>query len=193
MDLDSRFPMKPFSVEEIEQNIARFAALRGSSDAYVDSRMPGCHRKKFNVIGMGVTENEANPDLLPNVATPAKGFNVGMLECETGNGTAPHAHETEEVFMPLIGKWRVYWLDDGIERSTLLNEFDVALMPIGCYRWFRYEGKGKGRLLTIIGNPAGHVGYFPEYIEAAEKTGIKRHEDGTISVGAVPAMWDRGA
>jgi mannose-6-phosphate isomerase-like protein (cupin superfamily) len=178
------FPMQPFPVEAIERNIARFAALRGSSEAYIDSRMPGCLRKKFNLIGLGVTENEVNPDLKPNIDMPAVGFNVGMLECENGNGTAPHAHQTEEVFMPLIGAWQVFWLDDGVERSLTLQPFDMIMWPIGCYRWFRYVGEGKGRLLTIIGGPdAGKVDYLPEHLAAAQATGIRRHADGTISVG----------
>lgn len=180
---DPRFPMRPFPPHVVEANIARFASLRGSDLAYLDSRVPGLQRKKFNVIGMGVTENEANPDLAPNVAVSSGRFNIGMLECEHGNGTQAHAHETEEVFIPLVGKWRVYWLDDGVERSSLLNEFDVASMPVGCYRWFRYEGEGKGRLMTIIGEPAGRVGYMPGMVEAAARTGIKLNPDGSITVG----------
>ena len=178
-----RFPIKPFPPEQIERNLARYSTLRGSADAYIDSRVPGCLRKKFNLIGLGVTENEANPDLQPNIETPAVGFNVGMLECENGNGTAPHAHQTEEVFMPLVGTWQVFWLDDGVERSLTLDPFDMIMWPIGCYRWFRYVGEGKGRLLTIIGGPdAGKVEYLPEHLATAEATGIKRHADGTISM-----------
>jgi mannose-6-phosphate isomerase-like protein (cupin superfamily) len=182
--MDPQFPMKPFPVEEIERNVARFDSLRGSAEAYVDSRVPGCFRKKFNLVGLGVTENEVHPDLRPNIAMGAFGFNVGMLECETGNGTAPHAHQTEEAFMPLIGEWQVFWLDDGVERSLLLKPFDMIMWPIGCYRWFRYVGEGKGRLLTMIGGPdAGKVGYLDDHLSASEATGIKRNADGTISVG----------
>jgi mannose-6-phosphate isomerase-like protein (cupin superfamily) len=178
-----RFPMKPFPVEQIERNVARFGALRGSADAYIDSRVPGCLRKKFNLIGLGVTENEVNPDLRPNIDMPAVGFNVGMLECENGNGTAPHAHQTEEVFMPLIGAWQVFWLDDGVERTLTLQPFDMVMWPTGCYRWFRYAGEGKGRLLTIIGGPdAGKVEYLPDHLATAQATGIKRNADGTILV-----------
>lgn len=179
---DPRFPMKPFPPEVIEANIARFDKLVGSDEAYLDIRVPGLKRKKFNVIGYGVTEVMGDPNLRPNVAIPAERFNVGMIECENGNGTQGHAHLTEEVFIPLIGKWRLYWLDDGIERSSLLSEFDVASVPIGCYRWFRYEGEGKGRLMTIIGEPAGRVGYLPGQIETAEKTGMKMNPDGSVTI-----------
>jgi mannose-6-phosphate isomerase-like protein (cupin superfamily) len=175
---------KEFPPELIMKNVARFASLHGSAEAYVDSRLPNCHRKKFNIVGFGVTENETHPDLLPNIALPAAGFNVGMLECEAGNGTAPHSHDTEEFFMPLIGNWRVFWLDGETERHVDLAPFDSVMWPIGCFRWFRYMGEGKGRLLTIIGGPAGKVTYLPGHEEAAAQTGIERRAEGTIMVDA---------
>lgn len=171
-----------FPPELILKNVARFDRLRGSAEAYVDSRMPNCHRKKFNIVGLGVTENESHPDLQPNIALPASGFNVGMLECETGEGTAPHSHETEEFFMPLIGTWRVFWLDGKTEHHVDLAPFDSVMWPIGCFRWFRYIGQGKGRLLTIIGGPAGKVTYLPGHEDAAQRTGLSRRADGTLEV-----------
>jgi len=173
-----------FPPELILRNVARFDSLRGSADAYVDSRLPNCHRKKFNIVGLGVTENESNPDLRPNIALPTQGFNVGMLECETGEGTAPHSHETEEFFMPLIGSWRIFWLDGETERHIDLAPFDSVMWPVGCFRWLRYMGEGKGRLLTIIGGPAGKVTYLPGHEENAAKTGLVRRADGTIEVAA---------
>ncbi len=173
-----------FPPEQILKNVARYDRLRGSDEAYVDSRMPNCHRKKFNIVGFGVTENEVHPDLLPNIALPAANFNVGMLECEQGNGTAPHSHETEEFFMPLIGSWRVFWLDGETERHVDLEPFDSVMWPVGCFRWFRYMGEGKGRLLTIIAGPAGKVTYLPGHEDKAAATGMKRRADGTLEVTA---------
>lgn len=176
--------LQAFPSETILKNVARFGTLRGSADAYVDSRLPNCRRKKFNIVGLGVTENESNPELLPNIALPAKGFNVGMLECEKNEGTAPHSHETEEFFMPLIGPWRVFWMKGEIERHVDLEPCDSVMWPVGCYRWFRYIGEGKDRLLTIIGGPAGKVTYLPGHEEAAAQTGFIRRADGTIEIRA---------
>jgi mannose-6-phosphate isomerase-like protein (cupin superfamily) len=173
-----------FPPELILKNVARFKSLRGSAEAYVDSRLPNCQRTKFNIVGLGVTENEIDADLRPNIALPARGFNVGMLECEKDQGTAPHSHETEEFFMPLIGTWRVFWLDGKTEHHVDLEPFDSVMWPIGCFRWFRYIGEGKGRLLTIIGGPTGKVTYLPGHEEAAARTGLTRRADGTLVVGA---------
>ena len=49
--------------------------LLGSDEAYVDSRLPGHKRRKINLIGMGVVERAADPDLAPNIPSPAHGFN----------------------------------------------------------------------------------------------------------------------
>lgn len=58
------------------------------------------------------------------------------------------------------------------------------MWPVGCFRWFRYMGEGKGRLLTIIGGPAGKVTYLPGHEAAAVRTGIERRANGTITVAA---------
>ncbi|MGH9357825.1 MAG: cupin domain-containing protein [Terriglobia bacterium] len=176
--------MSSFPPELILKNVARFKTLRGSTNAYVDSQMANCKRVKFNIVGIGVTENESDPNLRPNIALPARGFNVGMLECEHGEGTAPHSHQSEEFFMPLIGSWRVFWLDGETERHIDLEPFDSVMWPLGCYRWFRYMGERKGRLLTIIGEPAGKVTYLPGYLEeTTARTGAVRNADGTLAVG----------
>src|SRR3546814_1693345 len=70
-----------------------------------------------------------------------------------GNGAALHAHETEEVFMPLIGPWAIVWMTDDGEKEIVLEPFDTISIPMGVYRGFRYVGDGKGTLLTLIGGP----------------------------------------
>ena len=173
------------SVSEMEQFVARFATLHGSEEAFVDSRLPGHRRFKVNLVGMGVVEAADNPDLRPNIPLPAKGFNLGMIQAEKGNGAALHAHETEEVFMPLIGPWEVYWDTDEGEKSITLEPFDSISVPQGVYRGFRHVGEGKGTLLTIIGGPdAGRVDWHPGITDAAADSGLARDEAGDLKVTA---------
>ena len=91
---------KTVSRAEMETYVARFDALSGSSEAYVDSRLPGHRRHKINLVGMGVVEAEDKPELRPNIPLSAHGFNLGMIQAEHGNGAALHAHETEEGLPP---------------------------------------------------------------------------------------------
>ena len=66
------------TLEEMTGCVARFAELRGSEEAFVDSRLPGCRRRKINLIGSGVTERADLPELAPNIPLPAHGFNLGV-------------------------------------------------------------------------------------------------------------------
>lgn len=181
--------VEDISVEDMEKNyVARFQSLRGSEEAFVDSRLPGARRFKINLIGMGVVERTGLDDLRPNIPLPAKGFNLGMIQAETGNGASLHAHETEEVFMPLIGPWAVVWRTaDGV-KELVLQPFDTVHVPVGVYRGFRYVGEGRGTLLTIIGGPdAGKVAWDPEVLRQAAESGVTRAADGSLEIGETAA------
>ena len=169
------------SQQEMERYVARFSELRGSGEAYIDTRLPGHRRFKINLIGMGVVEAAENPDLAPNIPLPAHSFNLGMIQAEHGNGAALHAHDTEEVFMPLVGRWVVTWLAGGEQREIELDPFDTISVPIGVYRGFRYVGEGTGTLLTLIGGPeAGKVHWHPDVVSAAAETGLSRDKAGLL-------------
>ena len=172
---------KNVSVAEMEKFVARFDKLRGSSEAYIDSRLPGHQRRKINLVGMGVVEATDNPDLAPNIPAPAYGFNLGMIQAESGNGAALHDHQTEEVFMPLIGAWAIVWMTEEGQKEIVLQPFDTISVPMGVYRGFRYVGEGTGTLLTLIGGPEpGKVNWHKSVTEAGEKSGLKRDETGRL-------------
>jgi len=170
------------SVADMEAFVARFASLRGSEEAFVDSRLPGARRFKINIVGMGVVEREGLADLKPNIPLPAKGFNLGMIQAEAGNGASLHAHQTEEVFMPLVGPWAVTWRAGDEVNELVLQPFDTIHVPVGVYRGFRYVGEGRGTLLTIIGGPdAGKVAWDQEVLDKAAAGGLVRAADGTLT------------
>jgi quercetin dioxygenase-like cupin family protein len=172
------------TLEEMTGCVARFAGLRGSEEAFVDSRLPGCRRRKINLIGSGVTERADLPELAPNIPLPAHGFNLGMIQCDPGNGTALHRHKTEEVFMPLIGPWAITFMTAQGQKEIVLQPFDTIHVPVGVYRGFRYVGEGRGTLLTLIGGPdAGKVEWTPEVYEKANQTGLSRDAAGNLRIG----------
>ena len=167
--------------QQMEENVARFATLRGAEEAFIDSRLPDCKRKKICIIGKGVVEKTGNPDLAPNIPLTAYGFNLGMIQAEHGKGAALHAHDTEEAFMPLVGQWEVFWLDGETRRALVLDAFDTSHVPKHVFRGFRYLGDGTGSLMTLIGGPdAGKVEWHPDVIAAAEGTGLTRSLTGEL-------------
>jgi quercetin dioxygenase-like cupin family protein len=177
-------PPRNTSMPEMLAHVARFAELRGSSEAFVDSRLPGCARRKINIVGNGVVERTDIPDLNPNIKLAAHGFNLGMIQCEPGNGTALHNHKTEEVFMPLIGPWVVTFMTDAGQQEIRLEPFDTVHIPVGVYRGFRYVGEsGTGTLMTLIGGPdPGKVDWVPEVYTKAAASGLERDAAGNLIV-----------
>ena len=142
------------SAEQMQERVAQFKELRPSRQAFVDTRIPEHVRDIYNVIGKGVTED---PDLKPAI-TAVEGFNITYVGAESGKGAALHSHSTVEVFIPLSGRWSVFWGDEG-ESEVILDTFDCVSVPVGILRGFRNVGEGHAYLMAILGGTdAGKVG-----------------------------------
>jgi quercetin dioxygenase-like cupin family protein len=164
------------SREEMLSRVARFDALKASPQAFLDTRIPGHERDIYNVIGPGVTEN---PALRPAI-TDARDFNVTYVGADPGKGAALHSHTTVEVFIPLSGKWAVYWGDEG-EEEIVLKERDVISVPPGVMRGFRNVGHEHAYLMAILGGTdAGRVAWAKKVVKAAEETGLGLDEKGNL-------------
>jgi quercetin dioxygenase-like cupin family protein len=168
------------SVSEMETRVARFDKLKGGDLCFMDQRIPGHEREMINLIGLGVTENESDPDLAPKIG-PAHGFASGFAKCKPGCGAALHWHETEEIFMPLTGQWSIYWREGEEEREVILQPFDSVSVPIGIYRGFKNVSDEPATLMFIVGGPdTGKVHWHPSVIEAARATGIDVDDNGLL-------------
>ena len=89
-----------FTVTEMEAQVARFKHQKSSDKAFIDTRIPGHEREIFSIIGNGVQEDAS---MRPQI--PAQDFHLAMIRAEPGKGAALHSHLTQEVFMPLTGRW----------------------------------------------------------------------------------------
>ena len=168
------------SVEEMEARVARYRELRASKQAFVDTRIPDYERDIYNVIGRGVTED---PSLAANI-TDARYFSITYVGAEPGKGAALHAHETIEVFIPLVGRWAAYWGEAG-DKEIALDPFDVISFPPGVYRGFRNIGDAPGMLMAIIGSKettqdGGRVAWAPRILEQSHETGLRVNESGDL-------------
>jgi mannose-6-phosphate isomerase-like protein (cupin superfamily) len=160
------------TVEEMLKRTARWAELKPSKQAFVDTRLPEHHRDIYNVIGRGVTEDPS----LAAAITDSRYFGITYVGAEPGKGAALHAHETIEVFVALTGRWAAYWGEKG-DKEIALEPFDVISFPPGVYRGFRNIGDGPALLMAIIGSKAetqdgGRVAWAPEILERARATGL---------------------
>ena len=183
--VDPRIAGKPvprISKEAMERdNVARARTVKGSDLAFLDQRIPAYEREIIDMVGMGVTENAA---LKPNVKAGAHGFSITYVRAPKGKGAALHRHATEEVFIPVKGRWQVFWLDGDAERTVDLDEGDVCNVPIGIYRGFRnLSGGADALLMAIIGGPdAGKVDWHPSVVAEARKTGLAVDDDGNLII-----------
>ena len=133
------------------------------------------YQENLNVIGTNAK---------PNVKEAAVGFSVTYVRAKTGKGAALHRHATEEVFIPVKGRWQVFWLEGEEERTLDLDEGDVVNVPIGIYRGFRsLTDAPEALLMAIIGGPdAGKVDWHPSVLAEARKTGLSVDDEGNLII-----------
>ena len=159
------------SPEDMENTrVARYSELKSSAKAFVDALIPGYERDIYNIIGRGVVEDkELDPPILDN-----RDFNVGLIKAEPGKGASPHIHETNEVFIPLTGKWGIYWVNaDGERHEAILEAYDTVSVPVGLSRGFRNAGDETAMMLAIVGGTdPGKVHWPQETIDEAREHGI---------------------
>lgn len=172
------------SPAEMERkHVVRYRDCNGSDLAYLDQRMPEHAREIVNVIGMNVTENVDDPRLRPKLGN-AYGFSLVYNKAAPGSGSGPafHAHQTEEIFIPMKGTWEVVWLEGETERAVRLEPLDVCSVPVGIYRGFRLvSGEADALMLAIVGGPeAGHVAWHPSVIAKARATGLEVDDEGNL-------------
>ena len=115
-----QLPRRYLTRAEMEKRIARFKDLKGSDGGLPDSKMPGCERTLFNVIGFQPPENvgaNATSPVGDHAARMAaikirEGFNLGYCKAKPGHGPEMHNHDTNETFIAMTGTWRASWEDE---------------------------------------------------------------------------------
>ncbi len=170
------------NAEEFERTrVARFDELEGSSRPMLDAIIPGQEREIFQIIGKGVSEDrEQKIPIADN-----RGFNTAIIRCAPGKGTLHHDHKTNEVFMPLKGKWKIFWGENEDSNFVILEPFDTASVPPNLMRGFRNIGDEEGLLLGIIGGTdPGGVQWRDDVLAEAAKRGLGLDGDGQITEGS---------
>ena len=167
---------KTVTVEEMTTRVARYSDATFSEAAFLDSVLPEYKRKIFNMIGSGVTEDPS----MRAAITAAEGFHIGYIKATKGNGAALHSHKTVEVFMPLAGRWEIYWGDDG-EEAVELDTFDVISVPVGIMRGFRCLSDEDSVLFAINGGAdPGKVTWPQGLLDRVREVGYALDEKGNI-------------
>lgn len=171
------------SPEQLEQRIARYGKLPGTSNAFVDSRLPGGQKQNFKLVaaGQGVFEN---PDMRPAIRTPHN-INMSWVLIPPGGGSNLHDHPGSgaELFIPVDGALTLYWGENG-EHQTSLQKFDCVSVPEGLMRGFRNDGERPVLMLAIVDGGAaggGRVRWHLSVLERAAQAGVVLDANGKLS------------
>ncbi len=164
-----------YSEADMERQVARFRQIPSTAKAFIDTRLPGHERDIYTIIGGGVLED---PDIRPPLAPQE--FHLAIIRAEPGKGAALHSHLTQEVFMPLTGRWAITWGPRG-EKELVLEQYDTISVPVHVMRGFRNVGDSSALLLAIVGgHDPGRVGWPDAMKEQVRALGFELTDEGTL-------------
>lgn len=159
-----RLPRRGLPRTEMMKRVAFFRELKGSDGGLPDSKMQGCIRTLYNVIGFQPPKDEGGAVTSPVGDAAARmaaikvseGFNLGYCRAKPGNGPMMHNHDTNETFIPMTGTWRCSWENENGEVDFVdVGPLDVVSFPPGCARRFENITKGdpneEAILMFVIG------------------------------------------
>jgi mannose-6-phosphate isomerase-like protein (cupin superfamily) len=171
---DLRRDAADLSVEQMErEHVARFAEADFYWDQFLDTKVPGHNRSQANVIGAFSNRASAAAKI-----TSPHNFFAGYMLLPPGSRGALHNHKTAEVFVPLQGRMRLFWGENG-GRSIELGPFDMISVPPGVFRGFENIGDCDLLLLGILEGPdPGQVAWSPDIEAQAKRLGYEIGSNG---------------
>lgn len=139
------------SVEEmLTTRVARRTDLKPYPESFIDTVIPRYERDLFSILGKSVFED---PAMQPAIKIDHP-FSVSIIKVDPGKGAGLHAHNTEEVFIPINGKLAVFWGDQG-ENEVVLGPLDTVTVPIHVMRGFRNADDKTIEVIAIVGGDGG--------------------------------------
>ena len=170
---------------DMMKRVARFNELKGFDGGLPDSKMPGCIRTLYNVIGFQPPEDAAGAVTSPvgedasrlAAIKISEGFNLGYCRAKPGNGPMMHNHDTNETFIPMTGKWRCSWENEKSETEFVdLGPLDVVSFPPGVARRFENVTAGdpnaESILMFVIGGNGPKAEFTDDSMHQLEAAGV---------------------
>ncbi len=190
MEHRETLPRTGISRKEMLKRVARFKRLKGSDGGLPDSKMRGCKRTLYNVIGFQPPEVERGGKQSPVGLDAARmaavkiseGFNLAYCRARPGNGPMLHNHDTNETFIAMTGTWRASWLNDkGRLEHVDLEPLDLISFPPGVIRRFENVTRGPKNkdsiLMVVIAGDTPSSEFTVDSMKKIERAGVmpRRH------------------
>lgn len=170
---------------DMMKRVARFKDLKGFDGGLPDSKMSGCIRTLYNVIGFQPPEGASGAVTSPVGADASRlaaikiseGFNLGYCRAKPGNGPMMHNHDTNETFIPMTGTWRCSWENEkGEVEAVDLGPLDVVSFPPGVARRFENVTPGdpnhEAILMFVIGGDGPKAEFTDESMQQLAAAGV---------------------
>lgn len=146
--------LRKWTPEQMAQRVVRFAELDWSTDALLDSRLPGCGAALAPVIGLGMGQdrNQLAPVL------NAHGFSIEWLRLPAGGGVSRHSLADKQVLVVYQGQ--VALAIDGSDAPVTIaargtdQGWDSYAMPADT--WRSYRNTGGTDALVLVMTPGDH-------------------------------------
>lgn len=130
-------------VAEVMKNVALFKDLVPDPNAFVDKSDP---TKRLPIKYVISTDNKAAP---AGISTKHS-FHMCFIESKAGNSPVIHAHEYREIFMPIKGRYRIYY-NSNSEHFVELGPFDTFSVPPMLWRRVEQVGEaGEPGMIMVI-------------------------------------------
>jgi len=140
------------SEEEMEKRVARWDKREVIP---IQSILPKELNRELiadQVFGVVTSNSENDPqnffDTAP-IHSGVSGLAVSIVSCPSNQGPGNHVHQfTYENFMPLSGRWRIFWGDES-EHHVDLNQWDMVSVPPGAMRRFENLSDERANMLVM--------------------------------------------
>jgi quercetin dioxygenase-like cupin family protein len=182
-------PRTGVSRAEMLKRVAFFKDLKGSDGGLPDSKMKGCIRTLYNVIGFQPPNGEGGAVTSPvgdeasrlAAIKISEGFNLGYCRAKPGNGPMMHNHDTNETFIPMTGTWRCSWENENGEVEFVdAGPLDVVSFPPGVARRFENVTAGdpdeESILMFVIGGDGPKAEFTDRSMEILETAGAWKNQ-----------------
>jgi len=176
---------KGVSRKQMMKRVARFKKLKGSDGGLPDSKMPGCERTLYNVIGFQPPKVERGGKQSPvgielarmSAIKISEGFNLAYCKAKPGKGPMLHNHDTNETFVCMTGVWRASWLNARRKLEHVdLKPLDLISFPPGVVRRFQNVTKGPKNkdsiLMVVIAGNAPSSEFTVDSMKQIERAGV---------------------
>ena len=179
--------LRTWTPEQMAKRIVRFADLQWSSQALLDSRLPGCGAQIAPVIGIGISEDRNHIAPVNN----AHGFSIEWLRIPAGGGVSAHCLQQKQVLCIYQGTVDISVSNDALDQpiharaatkivaSGNQNGWDSYAMPAKVWRSYRNTGASDAVMLVMTpGDGRKPITWAPSVLQSAGDAGHSHDANG---------------